>query len=82
MNKNKQKKINLEDNIDLMDEYNYESMLDNNSVTKTINKNKINQNKINEDKINEDRTNRINDDYINDDYINQNQKELTQKFKY
>ena len=72
MNKNKQKKINLEDNIDLMDEYNYESMLDNNSVTKTINKNKINQNKINED-----RTNRI-----NDDYINQNQKELTQKFKY
>jgi len=28
--KNKQNKINLEDNIDLMDEYNNETMLDNN----------------------------------------------------
>jgi len=31
MNENKQNKINLEDNIDLMDEYNNENTLDNNS---------------------------------------------------
>jgi hypothetical protein len=31
MNENKENKINLEDNIDLMDEYNNEYVLDNNS---------------------------------------------------
>jgi hypothetical protein len=42
MNENKQNKINLEDNIDLMDKYNNENMLDNN----------LEQEKINEDYIN------------------------------
>jgi len=43
-NENKQNKINLEDNIDLTDEYNNENMLDSNSE---------NEKKINEDYINE-----------------------------
>jgi len=34
--KNKQNKINLEDNIDLMDEYNNETMLDNNLENENI----------------------------------------------
>ncbi|KAG4087113.1 hypothetical protein H8356DRAFT_1352739 [Neocallimastix lanati (nom. inval.)] len=70
-NENKQNKVNLEDNIDLMDEYNNENMLDNNSENEKINEDKINEDKINEDKINEDI---ISDDRISDDYINENQK--------
>jgi len=51
MNENKQNKINLEDNIDLMDEYNNENMLNKNSENEKINKDKINEDKINKDKI-------------------------------
>jgi len=49
MNENKPNKINIEDNIDLMDEYNNENMLDNNSENEIINENKINEDIINED---------------------------------
>jgi len=37
MNENKQNKINLEDNIDLMDKFNNENMLDNNLEKEKIN---------------------------------------------
>jgi len=40
-NENKQDRINLEDNIDLMDEYNNESMIYSNLENEIINENKI-----------------------------------------
>jgi len=45
MNDNNQNKINLEDNTDLIDEYNNENMLDNNSETEKINEDKIDEDK-------------------------------------
>jgi len=76
MNENKPNKINIEDNIDLMDEYNNENMLDNNSENEIINENKINEDIINKDIINKNKINedKINDDKINEDKINENQK--------
>jgi len=65
LNESKQNEINLEDNIELMDEYNNKNMLDNNS------ENKKELTKIKLDKINEDK---ICEDWINEDYINEDHK--------